>query len=347
MAFTLKKQGGQPNAPSRRKWKRLQILEIALSQSSSAPAFGRSATTCGHRPRNRTRSKVFLFDEPLSNLDAKLRVQTRVEIKTLHPGPHPTLVYVTHDQMEAMTMADRIVVLQGWPRRADRHAAGPLRPAGKSLRCGLHRLARDELHPESSAPRNGALSVEASDGSRLPDDRGHDGQDGQEVMYSFRPEQLTLGPATAFAARILVIEPTAPAPILYCEAFGSQIRAVFGERLSFKPGETIWVQPKAEFLVLDVFDSRNRQGSTLTWLEIISSTNRKERTCRKLTVRHALSSLLTGAALMLMNRRGDHCRGYAHRLPERQRHDRDRVARVRPVHGGHEGTDRVVQEGAA
>ncbi len=56
---------------------------------------------------------VFLFDEPLSNLDAKLRVQMRTEIKTLHRRTRTTVVYVTHDQIEAMTMADRIVVMQG------------------------------------------------------------------------------------------------------------------------------------------------------------------------------------------------------------------------------------------
>jgi multiple sugar transport system ATP-binding protein len=102
--------------------------------------------------------------------------------------------------------------------------------------------------------RTGALSVEASDGSRLPDGRGHNGQDGQEVMYSFRPEQVTLGPAgNGIAARILVIEPTGAGTHLYCEAFGSQICAVFGERLAFKPGETIWVQPNAG--LVHVFDS--------------------------------------------------------------------------------------------
>ena len=57
--------------------------------------------------------QVFLFDEPLSNLDAKLRVQMRVEIKSLHQRLNATSVYVTHDQIEAMTMADRIVVLHG------------------------------------------------------------------------------------------------------------------------------------------------------------------------------------------------------------------------------------------
>ena len=90
--------------------------------------------------------KVFLFDEPLSNLDAKLRVQMRIEIKKVHQKVRTTTVYVTHDQVEAMTLADRVVVMNhgrieqiGTPER-------PLSQPGDALRRRLHRLARDELH---------------------------------------------------------------------------------------------------------------------------------------------------------------------------------------------------------
>ena len=71
--------------------------------------------------------KVFLFDEPLSNLDAKLRVQMRTEIKRLRERVATTTIYVTHDQVEAMTLADRIVDPEPRPHRADRHARGGLR----------------------------------------------------------------------------------------------------------------------------------------------------------------------------------------------------------------------------
>ena len=67
--------------------------------------------------------KVFLFDEPLSNLDAKLRVQMRTEIKRVHQKVRTTTVYVTHDQVEAMTLADRVVVMNGGTHRAGRRAA--------------------------------------------------------------------------------------------------------------------------------------------------------------------------------------------------------------------------------
>ena len=97
--------------------------------------------------------QVFLFDEPLSNLDAKLRVQMRTEIKELHQRLKTTTVYVTHDQIEAMTMADKIVVMHDGMRRADRRAARALRPAGQPVRRRLHRLAGDELPARArSAP---------------------------------------------------------------------------------------------------------------------------------------------------------------------------------------------------
>ena len=89
--------------------------------------------------------KVFLFDEPLSNLDAKLRVQMRTEIKKVHQKVRTTTVYVTHDQVEAMTLADRVVVMNARPHRAGRHAERALPHARDQVRRRLHRLAGDEL----------------------------------------------------------------------------------------------------------------------------------------------------------------------------------------------------------
>ena len=76
--------------------------------------------------------QVFLFDEPLSNLDAKLRVQMRTEIKELHQRLKTTSIYVTHDQIEAMTMADRIVVMRDGIVEQTGDAARALRPAGRT-----------------------------------------------------------------------------------------------------------------------------------------------------------------------------------------------------------------------
>ena len=88
---------------------------------------------------------VFLFDEPLSNLDAKLRSELRVEIKRLHQKLANTMIYVTHDQIEAMTLADRIAVMKGGLIQQLDAPQDDLQAAGQPLRRRLHRLARHEL----------------------------------------------------------------------------------------------------------------------------------------------------------------------------------------------------------
>ena len=102
--------------------------------------------------------KLFLFDEPLSNLDAALRVQPALEIARLHRELKATMIYVTHDQVEAMTLADKIVVLN----------AGVIEQIGspmelynrrRHLRCRVHRLAANELHRCEQARYNGAKTI--------------------------------------------------------------------------------------------------------------------------------------------------------------------------------------------
>ncbi len=99
------------------------------------------------------RPGIFLLDEPLSNLDAELRVAMRAELAALRERIGGTMIYVTHDQVEAMTLADRIVVLQCRPHRAGRRAARTLQRAGEPLRRRLHRLAADEFSRSRRAPR--------------------------------------------------------------------------------------------------------------------------------------------------------------------------------------------------
>jgi multiple sugar transport system ATP-binding protein len=112
--------------------------------------------------------QVFLFDEPLSNLDAKLRVAMRTEIKELHQRLKTTSIYVTHDQIEAMTMADQIVVMRDGLVEQMGDAAATLRPAGEHLRRGLHRLAGDEPRPRHGARQRCGPAVEFEGGLRLP-----------------------------------------------------------------------------------------------------------------------------------------------------------------------------------
>ena len=96
---------------------------------------------------------AFLMDEPLSNLDAKLRVGMRAELARLHERLGVTTVYVTHDQVEAMTLGQRVAVMRDGADPAGRHAAGALPRAGQPLRRRVHRLAVDE-------PRRGPTSGE-------------------------------------------------------------------------------------------------------------------------------------------------------------------------------------------
>src|SRR5450830_30717 len=144
--------------------------------------------------------QVFLFDEPLSNLDAKLRVQMRTEIKELHQRLTTTSIYVTHDQIEAMTMADQIVVMRdGLVEQRGRPLELYDRPANIFVAGFIGSPAMNFI--PATLRRNGtAAEVEFSDGARLPApyaQRGLDGVDGQRVVYGVRPEHLSIGPAAS------------------------------------------------------------------------------------------------------------------------------------------------------
>ena len=127
--------------------------------------------------------QLFLFDEPLSNLDAELRVQMRVELAGLYQRLGTTMIYVTHDQVEAMTMATRIAVLNAGSRRAGRDALRALQLPAQPVRRDLHRLAQDE---PDRARANGALP----DFGTLP-------RAAEAATIGVRPEQFAPSAATA------------------------------------------------------------------------------------------------------------------------------------------------------
>jgi multiple sugar transport system ATP-binding protein len=202
--------------------------------------------------------QVFLFDEPLSNLDAKLRVQMRTEIKALHQRLRTTSVYVTHDQVEAMTMADRIVVMHdgrveqiGTPLElydspANLFVAGFIGSPAMNVISGTLRRG------------NGGAWVEAADGTRLPVPPHVAGAEGHGVVYGFRPEHLTLAAeGEGVPARVLVVEPTGADTFVYSETAGAQICAVFSERHRFAPDEPVWLQP--DLAHIHLFDAASGQ----------------------------------------------------------------------------------------
>jgi multiple sugar transport system ATP-binding protein len=180
--------------------------------------------------------KVFLFDEPLSNLDAKLRVAMRAEIKALHQRLKTTTVYVTHDQIEAMTMADRIVVMHD----------GIIEQIGTPLelfdRPGNLFVAQfigsPAMNVFEGTLRGGA--VEAL-GGRWPLPAGvGKGSEGQVVHYGIRPTDLQLAPA-GIAARVVVIEPTGAETELLLEVGGQQLVLVMHGRTEAKPDDTVFL----------------------------------------------------------------------------------------------------------
>ncbi len=150
--------------------------------------------------------KVFLFDEPLSNLDAKLRVAMRAEIKALHRRLRTTTVYVTHDQIEAMTMADRIVVMHDG---IVEQIGTPLElydaPANLFVAQFIGSPAMNVL-PGLLRREAGGRFVDALD-CRWPAAPGVEGRDGQAVQYGIRPGDLALADA-GIPAQVVVVEPT-------------------------------------------------------------------------------------------------------------------------------------------
>ena len=163
--------------------------------------------------------QAFLMDEPLSNLDAKLRVQMRAELVKLHRRLGVTTLYVTHDQTEAMTLGQRVAVLEAGRHPAGRRAAAPLPPPGEHVRRGLHRLAADELRPGTLA--DGVLDVGAYR-FELPESvraalRTKEGA----VMAGLRPEHFQdAGLAHASGA-------TGPADVEITEQLGPETYAYF------------------------------------------------------------------------------------------------------------------------
>src|SRR5512132_3420298 len=142
--------------------------------------------------------KVFLFDEPLSNLDAKLRVAMRAEIKALHQRLKTTTVYVTHDQVEAMTMADRIAVMNdGRIEQLGRPLELYDRPANLFV---AQFIGSPAMNIFDGVVRGAA--VEAL-GSRWP---AAGGAEGQKVKYGIRPEHLELA-SSGIPAEVVVVEP--------------------------------------------------------------------------------------------------------------------------------------------
>ena len=190
--------------------------------------------------------KVFLFDEPLSNLDAKLRVAMRAEIKALHQRLKTTTVYVTHDQIEAMTMADRIVVMHD----------GIVEQIGTPLelfdRPGNLFVAQFIGSPSMNVLKGtlrraeGREWVEAMD-QRWPTLTHAQASDGQVVHYGVRPTDITLSNSGGgIPAKVVVVEPTGAETELLLAVGDAQWVVVIHGRTAAKPDDIVHLEIAAQ-----------------------------------------------------------------------------------------------------
>ena len=189
---------------------------------------------------------VFLFDEPLSNLDAKLRIQMRTEIKELHQRLRTTTVFVTHDQIEAMTLADRIVVMQG----------GRIEQIGTPLELYDNPI-NDFVATFIGAPSMNLLMAERKDGKASVGPQVFPGPGGTgKVKLGVRPEHLILAD-DGIPMQVKVVEPTGAETMVFLRFEGQDVTAVFRERHSFTPGDTIHLKPDPDHI--HIFDADTGQ----------------------------------------------------------------------------------------
>lgn len=207
--------------------------------------------------------QVFLFDEPLSNLDAKLRGAMRAEIKSLHRRLATTIVYVTHDQVEAMTMADRIVVMNG----------GNIEQVGRPLDlfddpqsvfvAGFIGSPSMNLLNGHFNTIEGRSVFELDDAGALPLPDGMARTNGVKAVYGIRPQYVKLSSdGTGLPATVVVVEPLGSETQITATIGNQTIVTLSQDRVSISPDETIWLAPQVDRVCL--FDESGRRINRLT-----------------------------------------------------------------------------------
>ncbi|MHC8509068.1 MAG: ABC transporter ATP-binding protein [Rhodospirillales bacterium] len=183
--------------------------------------------------------KVFLFDEPLSNLDAKLRVQMRAELKEMHSRLRITTIYVTHDQIEAMTMADQIVVMhEGNIEQVGKPLDLYDRPVNPFVAGFIGSPAMNLLHGRAE----GDTFIAADTDAVLPLPPGQPAAGG--VIYGVRPEHLDLSDnPRATSAEVVFVEPTGSDTFLGVRIGGASLSVFLRRRADVQPGQTVRLMP--------------------------------------------------------------------------------------------------------
>ncbi len=181
--------------------------------------------------------QVFLFDEPLSNLDAKLRVSMRAEIKALHRRLGTTTVYVTHDQVEAMTLADRIVVMQ----------AGRVEQVGAPIE--LYDRPENTFVAQFIGSPSMNILPGRRQGSGIVLDNGGTVtaslpiglEEGQRVLVGKRPENVRLTEAGGLSATVKVVEPTGSETYAVFDFGGEEVVGLFRDRVELREQQAVWL----------------------------------------------------------------------------------------------------------
>jgi multiple sugar transport system ATP-binding protein len=259
MAFSLKLRGTERSEIERRVNEAAEILGLSplLDRYPRQLSGGQRQRVAMGRAIVR-HPKVFLFDEPLSNLDAKLRVAMRTEIKALHQRVGGTTVYVTHDQIEAMTMADKIVVMQGgYVEQIGAPLALYDRPDNVFVAGFIGSPAMNFLRGKIQL--NGSTSLLTDSGETVPLPGAQGAGNGRDVILGIRPEHLRLSQtAEGISADVVVTEPTGSEVLIVAKHGEDDINAVFRERFQPKPGERLRFVPDPGHIHL--FDATTRKA---------------------------------------------------------------------------------------
>ena len=187
---------------------------------------------------------AFLLDEPLSNLDAQLRVQMRTELRALHERLQTTIVYVTHDQVEAMTLADRIVVMRDGNIEQIGTPEVVYDQPSNTFVAGFIGSPAMNLLPGHLRRRDGKVSVEFSGGGRIELEATPSGEDGIPVVYGIRPENLRLSAERdGLPLTVEVVEMTGRESELFGMIDDVRVCVILRERQRLSRGDTVWLRP--------------------------------------------------------------------------------------------------------
>ena len=263
MGFNLKLSGDSRTEIKRKVGDAARLLELTdlLARRPSQLSGGQRQRVAMGRAIVRDPA-VFLFDEPLSNLDAKLRVQMRSEIKSLHQKVKTTSIYVTHDQIEAMTLADRIVVLNAGRVEQEGSPTELYNNPANLFVAGFIGSPAMNFLDAVVARENGSPVGRLADGEAVRLDPDLALGDGQRITLGIRPEHLNEDQGDELNGTVELVEPTGAQTHIAFMLAGQTAVAVTDGNFRGVPGDPIRVKVSAGSM--HVFDGQSGQRVVAT-----------------------------------------------------------------------------------